>query len=265
MTAVQAAAGTLPSSIPSARFNESYPSFGNPGCTAGLHLHSSFLRPLPCFEAVSSETSPIQAEALDPRWKWRRREDFPERRAVRCPISCSADRQWGAAVGESIYPANLILPSAATLTLAVPKVECLEVTGGHSLEGRVRISGAKNSALAVLAGALCCEEPVVLRMVPDLHDIKRMKQVLESVGATVKRGHDGSDSCVLVDASQLTSVEPCPDVVRKLRASFFVLGPLLARMGEAVVPLPGGCNIGARPIDLHTNGLRALGAEVERK
>lgn len=79
----------------------------------------------------------------------------------------------------------------------------------------------------------------------------------------VERGIDGLSDSVLVDASQLTSVAPCPDVVRKLRASFFVIGALVGRQGEAVVPLPGGCNIGARPIDLHVRGLEALGARVE--
>ncbi|KAJ7567774.1 hypothetical protein O6H91_01G006700 [Diphasiastrum complanatum] len=138
-------------------------------------------------------------------------------------------------------------------------VECLEIHGGSPLRGHVEISGAKNSALAVLAGALCTSEEVHLRMVPDLHDIRRMFQVLQSIG--VKLRQDSSE--IVVDARNITSVEPCPDVGRKLRASFFVIGALLGRQGEAVVPLPGGCNIGARPIDLHVRGLEALGATVE--
>ncbi|CAI5954496.1 unnamed protein product [Closterium sp. NIES-65] len=142
-------------------------------------------------------------------------------------------------------------------------VECFEVERCEGLEGHVSISGAKNSALAVLAGAICSSEPLVLRRVPDLHDIRRMFQVLQSVGVKIQRGVDGQDSSVLVDASCLSSVEPCPDVVRKLRASFFVIGALVGRQGEAVVPLPGGCNIGARPIDLHVRGLEALGAKVD--
>lgn len=138
-------------------------------------------------------------------------------------------------------------------------VECLEVSGGSKLSGHVGISGAKNSALAVLAGALCSEEELNLKMIPDLHDIQRMVQVLQSVGVKVKRSASG----LTVDASEIVSVEPCPEVVRKLRASFFVIGALVGRKGEAVVPLPGGCDIGARPIDLHVRGLRALGAQVE--
>eukprot|EP00850_Spirogloea_muscicola_P002589 SM000010S04227 [mRNA] locus=s10:348985:351365:- [translate_table: standard] len=100
-------------------------------------------------------------------------------------------------------------------------------------------------------------------MIPDLHDIRRMCQVLQSLGVKVQRGVDGQHSTLSVDASTLVSVEPCPDVVRKLRASFFVIGALMGRKGEAVVPLPGGCNIGARPIDLHVQGLEALSAHVE--
>lgn len=147
--------------------------------------------------------------------------------------------------------------------LTTPLVECFEVETCDSLSGHVRISGAKNSALAVLAGALCSEEPLLLRMVPDLHDVRRMCQVLRSVGVRVQRSVEGQESTIAVDASCLTSVEPCPDTVRKLRASFFVIGALMGRQGEAVVPLPGGCNIGARPINLHVRGLEALGAHVE--
>jgi UDP-N-acetylglucosamine enolpyruvyl transferase len=87
-----------------------------------------------------------------------------------------------------------------------------------------------------------------------------MFQVLQSVGVQIQRTPSG---IIKVDASNITSVEPCPEAVRKLRASFFVIGALVGRQGEAIVPLPGGCNIGARPIDLHVRGLEALGAQVE--
>jgi hypothetical protein len=141
-----------------------------------------------------------------------------------------------------------------------PFVECLEITGGSILSGEVKISGAKNSSLAVLAGALCSEQELCLRRIPDLHDVRRMFQVLQSVGVQIQRTPSG---IIKVDASNITSVEPCPEAVRKLRASFFVIGALVGRQGEAIVPLPGGCNIGARPIDLHVRGLEALGAQVE--
>ena len=140
-----------------------------------------------------------------------------------------------------------------------PLVECFEIEGRSVLSGEVQISGAKNSALAVLAGSICSEGEMLLRMIPDLHDIRRMCQVLQSVGVKVRRTSSG----IFVDARNLTSVEPCAEAVRKLRASFFVIGALVGRKGEAIVPLPGGCNIGARPIDLHVRGLEALGAEVE--
>lgn len=156
---------------------------------------------------------------------------------------------------------NVLFPGGSP-RLSPGLVECFEVEHCNKLEGHVHVSGAKNSALAVLAGALCSEEPLVLRRVPDLHDIRRMFQVLQSLGVKIERGVDGLDTSVSVDASVLTSVEPCPDVVRKLRASFFVFGAIMGRQGEAVVPLPGGCNIGARPIDLHVRGLEALGADV---
>ncbi|KAG0601688.1 hypothetical protein M758_11G132100 [Ceratodon purpureus] len=138
-------------------------------------------------------------------------------------------------------------------------VECFEVEGGRRLSGEVQISGAKNSALAILAGVICSEGQVHLEMIPELHDIRRMFQVLQSVGVKVQRTSSG----FMIDARDLTSVEPCPETVRKLRASFFVIGSLLGRKGEAVVPLPGGCDIGARPIDLHVRGLEALGAKVD--
>lgn len=147
--------------------------------------------------------------------------------------------------------------------------EALEVRGGSVLQGHARISGAKNSALAVLAGTLLCSTTSVLRMVPELRDIKRMCDVLESIGAKVDVEIDdrrtGGGASLTVDASRIHNPAPAEDAVRSLRASFFVLGPLLARLKEAVVPLPGGCDIGARPVDLHVRGLEALGAHIEIK
>lgn len=185
-------------------------------------------------------------------------------RAPLCHVSSSANVNLHS---NTPYPlpavtAPLAPPLHSTPPARTPLVEYFEVAHCDSLSGHVPISGAKNSALAVLAGAICSQEPLVLRRVPDLADIRRMIQVLESVGVKVQRGVDGLRSSLLVDASCLTSVEPCPDTVRKLRASFFVFGAIMGRQGEAVVPLPGGCNIGARPIDLHVRGLQALGAEV---
>lgn len=134
----------------------------------------------------------------------------------------------------------------------------LKILGPSRLEGHVNISGAKNSALAIMAATLLCPDDCRLRNVPALADINRMGQVLSALGVKLERNGDILD----IDARDLKTSEAPYELVRKLRASFFVIGPLLARMGVARVPLPGGCAIGARPVDLHVRGLQALGADV---
>lgn len=134
----------------------------------------------------------------------------------------------------------------------------LEVWGGHPLQGQVTVSGAKNSALVLMAGALLCSETCRLRNVPSLLDVNRMSEILAALGVKVKRAEDSME----LDASSLTSSEAPYELVSKMRASFFIMGSLLTRMGTARVPLPGGCSIGDRPVDLHVRGLQALGAEV---
>lgn len=137
----------------------------------------------------------------------------------------------------------------------------LVVSGGGRLAGHVGVSGSKNAALAVLAGALCCSSgAAALRGVPDLSDTRTMAAVLRSLGARVEERGGGE---VVVDAGAVTSVEPDSEAIGRIRAGFFVLGPLVARFGEAEVALPGGCRIGARPIDLYLRGLAALGAVVQ--
>ncbi|RMF21213.1 MAG: UDP-N-acetylglucosamine 1-carboxyvinyltransferase [Cyanobacteria bacterium J083] len=135
----------------------------------------------------------------------------------------------------------------------------LEIAGQASLTGEVRISGAKNSALVLMAGALLCPGQCRLHNVPSLVDISRMAQILTSLGLKITKNRETLE----IDAKQIKESQAPYDVVSQLRASFFVIGPLLARQGEANVPLPGGCAIGARPVDLHVQGLRALGAQVE--
>jgi len=136
----------------------------------------------------------------------------------------------------------------------------LLITGGARLDGEVRISGAKNAALPLLAGALLGETPVTLTNVPQLRDISTMLQILGNMGVTVVIG----DQCqVEVNANTLKSAVAPYELVRTMRASIFVLGPLLARFGEASVSLPGGCAIGTRPVDQHLKALAALGAEIE--
>eukprot|EP00741_Cyanophora_paradoxa_P023700 tig00021612_g22894.t1 len=148
---------------------------------------------------------------------------------------------------------------------AVEQQEVLLVTGRHPLSGHSTISGAKNSALAILAGALLCPEPLRLYNVPPLGDVKRMGMIMSSLGCSVARcdGTDGDADCLHIDASNLNSSAPPPDLVSMLRASFFVIGSLIGRFGHAEVPLPGGCNIGTRPVELHLRGLQALGCHVE--
>jgi UDP-N-acetylglucosamine 1-carboxyvinyltransferase len=131
------------------------------------------------------------------------------------------------------------------------------IHGGHPLSGSIKISGSKNSALPILAATLLTREPCIIRRVPDLSDTHYMLQILTHLGAQVER----ASGTVSVTAEKVTSAAPY-DVVRKMRASVCVLGPLLGRCKEATVSMPGGCVIGDRPIDLHLKGFEALGAAV---
>src|ERR1700682_2054577 len=131
------------------------------------------------------------------------------------------------------------------------------IHGGRPLSGSIKISGSKNSALPILAATLLTREPCILRRVPDLSDTHYMLQILMHLGAQVER----ASGTVSVTAEKVESIAPY-DVVRKMRASVCVLGPLLGRCKEATVSLPGGCIIGDRPIDLHLKGFEALGAAV---
>ena len=139
-------------------------------------------------------------------------------------------------------------------------MEKLLVSGGSRLSGSVRISGSKNSSLPILAATLLSDEPCVIRNVPDLSDTNYMVQILSTLGAEVEM----EEGTVRIQAREISSQAPY-DLVRKMRASVCVLGPMLARKGEAFVSLPGGCVIGDRPIDLHLRGLEALGAQVQVK
>lgn len=133
------------------------------------------------------------------------------------------------------------------------------VRGGRTLQGTVRVHGAKNSVLPILAAALLAEEgSSVIHDVPALDDVRNILQVLAALGVHAQQG-DGS---VRLQAESLTSYEAPYDLVRKMRASFLVMGPLLARLGKVKISLPGGCAIGTRPIDQHLKGFEAMGAEI---
>jgi UDP-N-acetylglucosamine 1-carboxyvinyltransferase len=134
----------------------------------------------------------------------------------------------------------------------------LEIAGGRRLSGELQVSGAKNSALVLMAACLLSRSAIRLRNVPPLTDITAMAEMLESLGARVRRDGDALE----LDGSQVNSVSAPYDLVNSLRASFFCIGPLLARMGMAKVPLPGGCQIGTRPVVEHVKGLKAMGAQV---
>ncbi len=134
----------------------------------------------------------------------------------------------------------------------------LEIWGQNPLKGEVNISGAKNSALALMAGSLLCPEDCRLRNLPSLVDVNRMTQVLGALGVKITRYGD----ILEINAKDIGKSQAPYELVSQLRASFFVIGPLLARLGQTSVPLPGGCAIGARPVDLHVRGLQAMGANV---
>jgi UDP-N-acetylglucosamine 1-carboxyvinyltransferase len=137
----------------------------------------------------------------------------------------------------------------------------LLIRGGRRLEGEVAISGAKNAALPELCAALLTAEPVQLANVPHLQDVATTLKLLRNMGVAVERTAEGGDE-VRIDASRIASPEAPYDLVKTMRASILVLGPLLARCGKARVSLPGGCAIGSRPVDQHIKGLQAMGAEI---
>lgn len=134
------------------------------------------------------------------------------------------------------------------------------IQGGHQLNGSVRVSGAKNSALKLMFASLLADGKHVFHNVPELADVESARKLLESLGVTSEFQKN-----TLVINSQTKSQKADYDLVRKMRASILCLGPLLTKTGEAVVSLPGGCAIGTRPIDLHLEGMKAMGAEIELK
>ena len=138
--------------------------------------------------------------------------------------------------------------------------EWYEIKGGHRLEGTVTISGAKNAAVAIIPAAVLAGEACVLENLPHIQDVQCLKEILEELGVTV----DYTDGdCMRIDSRTLTTTKALSEAVSSMRASYYLLGALLGRFHEVELALPGGCVIGARPIDQHLKGMRALGAEVE--
>jgi len=137
----------------------------------------------------------------------------------------------------------------------------IRIRGGHALNGEIPIAGAKNAALPLMCAGLLTDGPLRLSNVPDLADIRMLEQLLAQHGVLV--GREGETGDMVLSATRITSTEAPYDIVRKMRASVLVLGPLLARCGKARVSQPGGCAIGSRPVDIHLTGLQALGADVD--
>ena len=138
----------------------------------------------------------------------------------------------------------------------------LRINGRYSLNGEVNISGSKNAALPIMAACLLCSEEVVLDNIPALRDINTMIRLITYMGVKISKT---SDNTVKINAHRIKEKFAPYDLVKTMRASILVLGPLLARFGEAIVSLPGGCAIGARPVNLHIEGLKAMGAEIDLK
>ena len=139
------------------------------------------------------------------------------------------------------------------------------IRGGSPLLGTIRISGAKNAALPAMAAALLTEEPVILENVPQVRDIETERKLLVAMGAEVELGYGRAQHRTTINCRNLNTPEASYELVKTMRASTLVLGPLVAKFGRAHVSLPGGCAIGARPIDLHLKGLEKLGAKITQE
>jgi UDP-N-acetylglucosamine 1-carboxyvinyltransferase len=139
----------------------------------------------------------------------------------------------------------------------------LVMTGGKPLKGNVVIAGAKNAALPILCASLLTSEPVTLRNLPDLQDVRTMLKLLGQMGVKVTFPNPEDKSVVVLEANNIEKPEATYDMVKTMRASILVLGPLLSRFGYAHVSLPGGCAIGARPVDQHIKGMQAMGAVID--
>jgi len=139
------------------------------------------------------------------------------------------------------------------------------IRGGNPLVGTIRVGGAKNAALPAMAASILTEEPVILENIPDVRDIQTERSLLVSMGAEVELGYGRASHRTTLCCRNLVNPEAAYELVKTMRASTLVLGPLVARMGRARVSLPGGCAIGARPIDLHIKGLETLGANITQE
>src|SRR5437773_8826491 len=156
-------------------------------------------------------------------------------------------------------------PQKETFERQSSNMDKFVIRGGNPLLGTVRISGAKNAALPAMAAALLTEEPVILENIPQVRDIETTRKLLSAMGAEVELGYGRAQHRTTICVKNLSAPEASYELVKTMRASTLVLGPLVARCGRARVSLPGGCAIGARPIDLHIKGLESLGAKITQE
>jgi len=162
---------------------------------------------------------------------------------------------------ESVMVMGFETPAPHIAVAERPLVRTLEIDGGVALRGEVTIGGAKNAALPILAATLLTPEECILNNVPDLLDVRTMIELIRSLGVSIE--FDASRHRIRVQANSLSTTSASPDLVAKMRASFLIAGPLLGRFGEVVASTPGGCQLGARPVDVDVRGFRKMGAEVE--
>ncbi len=142
-------------------------------------------------------------------------------------------------------------------------MDTIHIRGGRRLKGRIPVSGAKNAALPLMTAALLTDEPLKLANMPRLADVKTLTKLLRALGASVSMDDGGDADVMTIRAADITSTTAPYEIVSQIRASFWVLGPLLGRCRKAKVSLPGGCAIGARPVDLYIKGLQKMGAEID--
>ncbi|MEZ6173018.1 MAG: UDP-N-acetylglucosamine 1-carboxyvinyltransferase [Phycisphaerales bacterium] len=168
---------------------------------------------------------------------------------------------------ESVHTSEAVLTAPAKVSQSTGKplgMEAFRVTGGRQLKGTVRASGSKNASLPLIAAALLTDQPLILHDVPDLSDIRNMLNLMGELGCSIDtQAHEDGSSRLTLHADPEGSSHAPYEIVKTMRASICVLGPLVARRGFARVSMPGGCSIGDRPVDIHLRGLRALGAEIE--
>lgn len=144
-------------------------------------------------------------------------------------------------------------------------MEVIKIEGGHTLSGSIRISGAKNSAVALIPAAILGNEPLIIDDAPDIADVGVISALIEELGAKVIITKEGNIHKVNIDPSKVQNRALIEGNVRKMRASYYLMGAMLGKFGEATLGIPGGCYLGPRPIDLHLKGFKALGAEVHEK